>query len=682
MFDIHSSDGVTLGRKCLKVGAFLVFLALLSGCSSSGSDGKEPVDDAPAANTDTDNEDGSTTGSTVDDVDHGNDNGGIDIDPIVVTPDITPDRVLSALPTPSLTPPPGPDSEPVRSTGPVTTVSEFFVVRDPVRDLEDDFGTLTEADFAAGPLPAITHIPDDVDISNNSAPYFDNLNDVEVFAGEELNVVLRPLDADGGIPGLFHPNALPLGARYVDNLNGTRSLIWRPLQPQVGIQEFTIIATDPVEPYYRTERTIRIKVKMPSDPKSIINLPPVVNEIRPHTVRVNDPVTLYIKVSDANGTIPELDIANPPAGATIVPHHSQPDVTILRFIPRTAETLSLQLTAIDADDSTLTFSRQAIVEVLEEDDFIRPGSRLRDLAASHDLLFGYAALQGFYERPDGAIYADIAGEEFNFVTTENSLKWDLVNPLPGKYRWAQSENLVQHAKARRQAIHGHTLVWYTQLPGWIKRSALADREVHMREFIDRVLTRYRDDIPIWDVVNEALEADGTLRNSVWYQAMGGDFIDIAFRQARLSAPDATLLYNDYDVSFAGPKSEGLVSLMTALKDAGTPVDGVGFQMHLDADFDRYDEVAATFQRIADLDLDIYVTELDVSIRAGMTEEQQADVYEGVLSLCLAQARCKAFQAWGFTDMYSWRREYNPLLLDNRYQPKPAYFALQRRLSEN
>lgn len=681
MFYKRSPVVVTPGHKRLKIRVLMLSLALLGGCSSSGSSGPEPADDSPATDTDPDTDGGNTTGSTVDESDDGDSTGGTPTIPGVVTPDITPDRVLNALPTPSLTPAPGADSEPVRSSGPVTTVSEFFVVRDPVRNLDDNFGVLTDADFAAGPLPAITYLPAGVDTGTNSPPYFDNLEDVEVFAGEELNVVFRPLDADGGIPGLF-PNAIPAGARYVDNFNGTRSLIWRPLQPQVGIQEFTITATDPVEPYYRTERTIRIKVKMPSDPASIINLPPVVNEIRPHTLRVNDPVTLYIKVSDPNGTIPGLDIVNPPAGATIVPHHSEPDITILRFIPRTAETLALQLTATDADDASLTYSRTVTLEVLAEDAFSRPGSRLRDLATSRDLLFGYAAMQGFYERPDGALYADIAAEEFNFVTTENSLKWDLVNPLPGKYRWAQSDNLVQHAKARRQAVHGHTLVWHRQLPGWIKRSALADREVHMREFIDRILTRYRDDIPIWDVVNEALEEDGTLRNSTWYQAMGGDFIDIAFRQARLSAPDATLLYNDYDVSFAGPKSDGLVSLMTALTDAGTPVDGVGFQMHLDADFDRYDEVAATFQKIAELNLDIYITELDVSIREGMTEAQQADVFEEVLSLCLAQPRCKAYQTWGFTDMYSWRREYSPLLLDRRYQPKPAYFALQRRLSEN
>ncbi|WP_157735985.1 endo-1,4-beta-xylanase [Granulosicoccus antarcticus] len=678
---------ITVGYKRLPPLALLFALALVSGCSSSSN--SNPSNDAPPSGTDTGNVPDDATPDTDNDTGDNPDTttGGepdtdnTDTPTVVVSPEITPDRVLEPLPSQPLTPAPGADSEPVRSTGPVTTVSEFFVVRNPDRDLDDDFGVLTDADFEAGPLPAVTYIPDDVDTSTNSLPYFENLNDVEVFAGEELNLVLRPLDADGGIPGLF-PYAIPPGARYVDNLNGTRSLIWQPLQPDVGIREFTITATDPVEPYYRTERTVRIRVKMPSDPQSIVNRSPSINEIKPHTLRVNDPVTLYIKVTDPNGTIPTLEIANPPAGATIVPHYSEPDFTILRFTPRTAETLVLELTAIDSDDASLTYSRTVTLEVLEEDDFIRPGSRLRDLAASRDLLFGYAALQGFYERPDGALYADIAAEEFNFVTTENSLKWDLLNPLPGKYRWAQADNLIQLAKVSRQAVHGHTLVWYTQLPGWIKRSELADRETHMREFIDRVLTRYADDVPIWDVVNEALEADGTLRHSTWYEAMGGDFIDIAFRQARLSAPDATLLYNDYDVSFAGPKSDGLIALMTSLKDAGTPVDGVGFQMHLDADFDRFDEVAATFQKMADLDLDIYITELDVSIRNGMTEAQQAVVYEEVLSLCLEQARCKAYQIWGFTDMYSWRDEFNPLIFDRRYQTKPAYAALQRRLSEN
>ena len=499
--------------------------------------------------------------------------------------------------------------------------------------------------------------------------------------GGSASLVLMPKDPDGGIPGLF-PYAIPNGAQYVDNFNGSRSLIWRPLQPEVGIHEFKITATDPLEPFYRTVRTIRIKVSMPSDPSTIVNLPPVVNFIKDTTVRVNDPVVMYIKVDDQNATIPTLEIVNPPPGATITPHYHDPKFTILRFTPRVAETITLQLVARDEIDPSLSSSSTATVEVLDESAFIRPGARLRELAAARDLLFGYAALLQFYEQPDGAVYADIAAEEFNFVTTENSLKWDRLNPLPGNYRWAQADNLVAHAKARRQAVHGHTLIWHRQLPTWIRLSNPADRETHMREFIDRVLTRYADDIPVWDVVNEALEEDGTFRSSVWFDSMGAQFIDTAFRQARASAPNATLIYNDYDVSWAGPKADGLIALMQSLRDANTPVDGVGFQMHLDADFNRYDEVTTIFQTIADMDLDIYITELDVSIRDGQTREQQARVYADVLSVCLEQPRCKAYQTWGFTDQYSWRAELNPLLLDKRYQVKPAYLSIQNRLMEN
>ena len=665
-------------RSSFSIPAIVCLLALQAACSSSGSDSAGTTEPAGQNSGDVENQldvadDDTSTEFQASDNDESNPGSNVS--------EIQPDRILSALPNPPLTPAPGADSEPVRATGPITNVREFFVVRNPTRDLVDTFGELTDEDFEAGPLPPVYYVPDDVDTSTNSLPHFDNLTDVEVFAGEELSVRFRPLDVDGGIPGLF-PNAIPPGARYVDNFDGTRSLIWTPLEPDVGIREFTITATDPVAPFYRTERTIRIKIKMPSDPDNVINKTPGINLIRPHTVRVNDLVVAYIKVTDPNGTIPSLEIENLPAGATIVDHYSDPNVSILRFTPTVAETITLDLVAIDSRDPALRATKSVTLEVLEPVDFDRPGSRLRDLAANRDLLIGYASLLGFYERPDGAVYADIAGEEFNFVSTENSLKWDLVNPLPGAYRWAQADNLVQHAKARRMAVHGHTLIWHRQLPGWIQRSALEDREIHMREYIDRVLSRYRDDIPVWDVVNEALEEDGSYRNSTWFAGMGESYIDTAFRQSRLSAPDAVLLYNDYDISFAGPKADGMIQLMQSLKDAGTPVDGVGFQMHLDADFNRYDEVATIFQTVADMDLDIYITELDVSIRSGMTEEQQADVFEQVLSLCLEQPRCKAYQTWGFTDMYSWRDEYNPLILDERYQAKPGYLAIQRRLGDN
>ena len=670
----------------------VLLVTVLAGCGSSGSDPTEPVDgsqlDLPANDQPDDTVQTAPPGALVETGADGG-QGGMQ-NPDASRPETVPQPSpivagleLPNLPTPSLTPAPGPDSEPLRTDSQFNTTREFFLVHDPytTRELVDTSHALTDADFEAGPLPAVIQTPEHVDPASNAPPYFVDLFNVEAFAGETMNVRFKPVDPDGNVPGMF-PYGVPVGAQFVDNFDGSKSLIWRPLQPDVGIHEFTVTATDPVEPFYRTIRTIRIKVVMPPDVDSIVNLSPGINQIRDTTVRVNDPVVAYIKVTDPNGTIPRLEVVNPPPGATITPHYKEPDFSILRFVPDAPGLITIDLLARDAIDSNLTARSSFTVDVRDAADFTRPGARLRELASGRDLLFGYAAIRNFYEFPDGALYTDLAGEEFNLVTSETAMKWDRLNPLPGKYRWAAADNLVRFARSRQQSIHGHTLVWHRQLPQWIKRSAPEDRQIHMREFIDRVMQRYREDVTIWDVVNESLEEDGSFRNSVWFEAMGPSYIDIAFRQARQSAPTATLLYNEYDVAFKGPKSTAMIELMQTLKDAGTPIDGVGFQLHVFADFDRFDEVEDRFQAIANLDLDVYITELDVSLHADSTLEQQADVYARILSACLNQPRCKAFQSWGFTDMYSWRREHKPLIFDDSYQFKPAYTSLQERLRQN
>ncbi len=669
------------GCSALKPGCLglALLLAACGGSSTSGSGSSTDMGSGPdGSNSVASDPIGSDTGNQPDTaggtaggggtVEGGNTGGSVNL--------------LAPLPQPPLTPAPGPGSEPQSVSGPVSTVTEYFLVRNPPGRIEPDaHDTISEAEFAAGPLPAVIYTPADVDPNSNQPPFFVGLEDQVILAGDTLELVLQPADPDGGLPGMF-PEAIPEGARYIDNFNGTRTLRWRPLQPDVGIQEFTITAVDPVASLYRTERTVRIKVELPADPSTIVNLPPVVNSVRRHTVRVNDPVVIEIKGSDPNGTIPSLWLENPPSGATFNQHYNEEAIKVLRFIPRSTGELAIDVIARDAENPDSFGSRTIVIDVLDDAAFIRQGSRLRDLATARDFLIGYASLLDFYYRPDGAIYGDTAGQEFNFVSTENSLKWDLVNPLPGRYRWAATDNLLSYAQVNGQIVHGHTLVWHRQLPDWIRRSAVADREIHMREYIDRLLTRYGNRIPIWDVVNEALEEDGSFRDSVWHQAMGSDFINIAFRQARQSAPDAVLLYNDYDIAYGGPKVDGLFGLLQSLKDQETPIDGVGFQMHVFAKFNQFDDVAANFQRVADLGLDIYITELDVSLDEDDSEALQADVYSRILSLCLEQPRCKAVQTWGFTDMYSWRRDFTPLLLDEAYQPKPAYAAVQQRLSEN
>jgi len=588
---------------------------------------------------------------------------------------------LAPLPNPPLTPAPGAASEPLQASNDISTITDFPFLIEPPQDIQDTTGVLTDEDFAQGPLPPVILNPTSINPSINQPPLFANLENPIGFAGQQLEVLFKPVDAEGELPGMF-PGSKPEGAQFRDNRDGTKSLLWTPLQPDVGIHEFTVTAVDPAEPMYRTQQTIRIKIQLPDDQSTIENKPPQVNRIRLHTVSVNDPVVLYIRVTDPNGTLPALEVLNLPAGATLTPHYNQKDVSILHWVPQSTGTVFVRMRAIDAIDPSLTGEQTVTIDVLPGDVFLRPGARLKEQANRRDFQIGFAALRNFFERPDGALYARTAAQEFTVVTPENSMKWDYINPVPGKFRWAAADNLINYAKFNQLRVHGHTLVWHRQLPKWVQLSEPGQREIMMREFIDRVMQRYVNDIELWHVVNEALEDDGTFRPSVWFQAMDANYIEIAFRQARLSAPDTKLIYNDYDIAFDGPKSQAMLRLMQSLKDRNVPVDGVGFQLHIFADFDAWDEVEDNFQKVADMDLDIYMTEIDISMTEEHTLAQQAQAYERLLSICLAQPRCKSMQVWGFTDQYSWRSQFDPLLLDDRYQIKPAYTAVQRRLSDN
>lgn len=598
----------------------------------------------------------------------------------VGTPERPPDTALTPLPAPPLTPAPDARDEPRPLTEPRSTASGFPVVENRPRSIEDTFSEFGEAEFAAGIGEPVLDAPPDHDPRRNRPPYIPDLDNVTVFAGSTLELHIAPLDPDGGVAGQWIEGSPP-GSIYLDNLDTTRTFVWRPLEPDVGIRALTVHTADSEDPEVRVTYTVLIRVLMPADPSTIENRPPGIDLVEPQTVRVGDPVVIGIKGTDLNGTLTELEVLNPPPGATLVTHPEDPRIRVLRFVPDAPGTLDLDVVGRDARDPELFAEKTIRVTVRSPGHFAREGARLRELADARDFLIGFAAAPDFDTRPDGALYAAIAGEEFNIVSTENSMKWDTLNPLPGVYRWASADNLVAWAHSRDLIVHGHTLVWYTQLPAWVKRTEPAMREGHMREHIDRVLTRYADDVPLWDVVNESLEADGGYRDSIWLEGMGPDYIEIAFRQARASAPEATLIYNDYDIGWAGPKADGLLRLLERLQANGTPLDGVGFQLHVSDDFDRFDELAENFRRIALLDLDVYVTELDVTTSVE-AENAQAEVYEGILSVCLEEPRCKALQSWGFTDRYSWRAEDTPLMFDRDYTPKPAYRALQRRLGEN
>jgi endo-1,4-beta-xylanase len=162
--------------------------------------------------------------------------------------------------------------------------------------------------------------------------------------------------------------------------------------------------------------------------------------------------------------------------------------------------------------------------------------------------------------------------------------------------------------------------------------------------------------------------------------MGAEYIDKAMTHARSLSADATVLINEFDIGFAGPKFTGLMSLVDDLQAREIPLDGIGFQLHLFTSFDQFEQLRENFAQVAARGLDIYITELDVSLSGAATVAAQADVYAQIVSICLEQERCKAIQTWGLTDQYSFRSIFDPLLFDRAYQAKPAYEAVVEALS--
>jgi endo-1,4-beta-xylanase len=310
------------------------------------------------------------------------------------------------------------------------------------------------------------------------------------------------------------------------------------------------------------------------------------------------------------------------------------------------------------------------------------GQRLRTLAGS--LLIGYASMNNFWSMSDAAQYQDVARSEFNFLTPENAMKWDATEPSQNNFSFSQADQHVSFAQTNGMKIHGHTLVWHSQLPSWVSAAGTNSTALTniMYNHIDKVVNHWADgQIYAWDVVNEALNEDGSRRSSVFQNVIGNSFIELAFRRARAADPVAKLIYNDYNVETVNSKSTAMYNMVADFKNRGVPIDGVGLQMHLSGGGIDYNSLAQNMQRFANIGVEVYITEMDVGISStSQTDLQnQANVYSNVLARCKAQPACKAFQVWGIPDKYTWRTNESPLLFDNNYNAKPAYYAVQSGL---
>lgn len=313
---------------------------------------------------------------------------------------------------------------------------------------------------------------------------------------------------------------------------------------------------------------------------------------------------------------------------------------------------------------------------------------LRLWAQRRDVHFG-VAIDAAPLREDTR-YRAVVGREFSMLTPADAMKMGPLRPARDRFFWSDGDALVEFAEANAQRVHGHTLVWHGQLPSWVESQSWTREELLsvLREHVSAVVTRYKGRVHLWDVVNEAFEDDGSRRQSVWQRVIGPDYIERAFRWAHEIDPAAVLLYNDYNGEGLGRKSDAIYELLRDLKSRGVPVHGVGLQMHITVgQLPPSQELRANLRRLADLGLELHVTEADVRMPMPKTAEavaEQARNYQQLLGVALEFSQLRSWTLWGFTDRHSWVprtfQGYGAALpLDEHYEAKPALEALRRTL---
>jgi len=316
---------------------------------------------------------------------------------------------------------------------------------------------------------------------------------------------------------------------------------------------------------------------------------------------------------------------------------------------------------------------------------------LRQLAAARGLSIGGVVATSLLDDPS---HAPLAAQQLNLLAVGNEMKWEYIHPEPERYDFRQGDAIVDFARANGMQVYAHVLVWDLQQPAWLLQAQ------HTREEWIQVLCRhiktvaghYRGQIYAWDVVNEAIQTNGELRDTHWLRAIGPEYIAMAFYWARQADPQALLIYNDAEGEGLNEKSDTIYSLLQGLQQQGIPIDGVGLQMHVWLDGPPTPaELRTNIQRLAALGLQVHITEMDVRLQYSTANEAQklaaqAETYRQALQACLdarnpqGQPACPVFITWGLTDRYSWIPEYTghpdaPLLFDKDGQPKPAYWAV-------
>lgn len=311
---------------------------------------------------------------------------------------------------------------------------------------------------------------------------------------------------------------------------------------------------------------------------------------------------------------------------------------------------------------------------------------------------------------EDTVAVQLIKQHFNSIVAENVMKSEVVQPVEGEFDFSLADRFVDFGTKNNMHMVGHTLLWHSQAPDWffvdsvgstVSADVLRER---IRKHIHTVVKRYKGKISGWDVVNEAIEDDGSWRKSKFYEILGEEYVKLAFEFAHEADPDAELYYNDYSMAHQG-RREGVVKMVKWLQEQGIRIDGIGMQGHMTMEFPDYDEFEKSIIAFSEAGMKVMITEMDITVlpspgpnvgaEISLNYEYQQEInpytegmpdsvstalhnrYAGFFRLFLKHSdKITRVTLWGVNDAQSWRnywpvrgRTDYPLLFDRNYQPK-------------
>ena len=328
-----------------------------------------------------------------------------------------------------------------------------------------------------------------------------------------------------------------------------------------------------------------------------------------------------------------------------------------------------------------------------------------------DFLIGAALNTAQYKEQD-SVQKILIENEFNSITPENDMKWEQIHPKKDTYFFDNADAYVAFGQKNKMNIVGHTLLWHSQLAPWV--STIKDKKVLEQEIekhINTIAGRYRGKIDAWDVVNEALNEDGSPRKSHFYKVFKGEtYLDLAFSLAAKADPNAELVYNDYNL-WKPAKREGVIRIVKNLQAKGIKIDGVGMQAHWSIEGPSIEDIENSIIAYSELGVKVMFTDLDVTalpnpwelngaaveqnydryegdpkfdpFKKGLTAEAKQKIakrYEDIFNLFLKHKdKISRVTFWGVNDGQSWlnywpikNRTNYPLLFGRDNKPKDVY----------